>query len=180
MFGSFLEKCKNMRWWKRERLHTCTKIPHSYPLKPSWNPLVQSNCNEWRLPFIFSDRILYEITWNWKLRREYGASGGDVIRSSIRKDILFSNTAHRSSQNNCMKRFQQTQSPSLPPWWNGLYVTALSVYPPSQRIWKGKGKKNVGDVRFSAVKQRVCPYLCRCTCRAAASWGEDRRRRRSG
>lgn len=102
---------------------------------------MQSNCSEWRLPFIFSDRILYEITRNWKLRREYGANGGDVIRSSIRKDILFSNTAHRSSQNNCMKRFEQTQSPSLPPWWNGLYVTALSVYPPSQRIWRGKGKK---------------------------------------
>lgn len=144
LHGSCLDHFwRNAKIWgdEKERLHTCIKIPHSYPSKPSWNPLMQSNYNEWRLPFIFSDRILYEIEWKWKLRREYGANGGDVIRSSIRKDVLFSSTAHRSSQNNCMKRFQQTQRPSLPPWCNGLYATALSVYPPSQRIWKGKGKR---------------------------------------
>lgn len=171
---------RNAKIWGDEKESVCTHV-QKFPTATLRNHHETHSCNQTATNEDFPSSSVTGFYMKLrKLRREYGASGGDVIRSSIRKDILFSNTAHRSSQNNCMKRFQQTQSPSLPPWWNGLYVTALSVYPPSQRIWKGKGKKNVGDVRFSAVKQRVCPYLCRCTCRAAASWGEDRRRRRSG
>lgn len=43
-------------------------------------------------------------------------------------DVTFGGWAHRSSHDRREKRFTQTKSLFLAPWWHGLYMTALCVH----------------------------------------------------
>lgn len=145
--------------------HTCPQSPTATPSKPSWNPLMRSHNNKSSAHDLWPP---FYMKWN----------GNESERMPCR----------RRNQIFCQKRWQlMTLMSSL---GAERMVAALAVMRKDSCnddrdfVWqrwfecffKRWEKKSVGACVFNSI----CPYLCKCVCPAAASWGEGRHRRRSG
>lgn len=146
--------------------HTCPQIPTAMPSKPSWNPLMRSQNSKSSAHDLWPP---FYMKWNGNESERMPCRRCNQIFGQKRwqlMTLMSSSGAERMVAALAVMRKDSCHHASGRDYvWQRWYECFFQV---REKVCRG--------LSFNSI----CPYLCKCVCPAAASWGEGTHRRRSG